>query len=77
MLLDSLHHASITQSIMKVMRKDDFAWLNVPAEVAARRLLGCELVREIGGREIRVRAGRVWLGRADTGGRAVGGNRGY
>ena len=40
---------------MKVMRKDDFAWLNVPAEVAARRLLGCELVREIGGREIRVR----------------------
>lgn len=75
--LGCLHHASITQSIMKVMRKDDFAWLNVPAEVAARRLLGCELVREIGGREIRVRAGRVWLGRADTGGRAVGGNRGY
>jgi hypothetical protein len=29
---------------MKVMRKDDFAWLNVPAEVAARRLLGWELV---------------------------------
>jgi len=53
--LGCLHHASITQSIMKVMRKDDFAWLNVPAEVAARRLLGCELVREIGGREIRVR----------------------
>ena len=53
--LGCLHHASITQSIMKVMRKDDFAWLNVPAELAARRLLGCELVREIGGREVRVR----------------------
>lgn len=37
------------------MGKDDFAWLNVPAEVAAKRLLGCELVREIDGREVRVR----------------------
>lgn len=37
------------------MKKDIFAWLDVPAEAAARRLLGCELVREIGGREIRVR----------------------
>lgn len=37
------------------MRQDTFSWLNVPAEVAARRLLGCELVREIDGQEIRVR----------------------
>lgn len=37
------------------MRRDDFTWLDVPAEVAARRLLGCELVRELDGREIRVR----------------------
>lgn len=32
-----------------------FSWLDVPAEVAARRLLGCELVRDIGGQEVRVR----------------------
>lgn len=32
-----------------------FDWLNVPAEVAARRLLSCELVREVDGRIIRVR----------------------
>ena len=37
------------------MRRDDFAWLDVPAETAARRLLGCELVREIDGRTIRVK----------------------
>ena len=37
------------------MKHDDFAWLDVPAEVAAQRLLGCELVREIEGREICVR----------------------
>lgn len=37
------------------MRVDDFAWLNIPAEQAARRLLGCELVREIDSREVRVR----------------------
>lgn len=37
------------------MKRDDFAWLNVSAEEAARRLLGCELVREIAGREVRVR----------------------
>lgn len=30
-------------------------WLDVPAETAARRLLGCELVREIDGRMVRVR----------------------
>lgn len=35
--------------------KNNFSWLNIPAEVAARRLLGCELVREVSGREIRVR----------------------
>lgn len=40
---------------MKVMRQDNFAWIDIPAEEAARRLLGCELVREIDGREIRVR----------------------
>ena len=32
-----------------------FAWLSVPAEEAARRLLGCELVRKLNGRTIRVR----------------------
>ena len=37
------------------MKTVDFTWLDVPAEEAARRLLGCELVREIDGREIRVR----------------------
>ncbi len=37
------------------MRKDDFVWLNVPAEEAAQRLLGCELAREIEGKTIRVR----------------------
>ena len=37
------------------MRKNNFAWLNVPAEQAAQRLLGCELVREMDGREVRVR----------------------
>ena len=31
-----------------------FDWLRVPAEVAARRLLGCELVREIDGELMRV-----------------------
>lgn len=33
----------------------DFAWLDIPAEVAARRLLGCELVREIDGQTVRVK----------------------
>lgn len=37
------------------MRRDNFAWLDVPAEMAARRLLGCELLREIDGEIIRVR----------------------
>ena len=37
------------------MRNDDFLWLDVPAEVAARRLLGCELIRELDGREVCVR----------------------
>lgn len=37
------------------MQQDQFSWLNVSAEEAARRLLGCELVREIDGQEIRVR----------------------
>lgn len=37
------------------MKEDDFSWLDVPAETAARRLLGCELVRELDGQEIRVR----------------------
>lgn len=32
-----------------------FAWLNVPAEVAARRLLGCELISEIDDRLVRAR----------------------
>lgn len=37
------------------MRKDNFDWLDTSAEDAARRLLGCELVREIDGQEVRVR----------------------
>ena len=32
-----------------------FDWLDVPADAAARRLLGCEFVRNIDGREVRVR----------------------
>lgn len=38
-----------------MIQRDDFAWLNVPAEVAAKRLLGCELTREIDGEVMRVR----------------------
>ena len=34
---------------------DDFKWLNVPAEAAARRLLGCEIVSEVGGERVRAR----------------------
>ena len=34
---------------------NSFDWLDVPAEVAARRLLGCELVCETDGQEVRVR----------------------
>lgn len=37
------------------MPLDDFAWLDVPVEEAARRLLGCDLVSEIDGRQVRVR----------------------
>lgn len=33
----------------------DWKWLDVPADVAARRLLGSELVRDIDGQEVRVR----------------------
>lgn len=40
---------------MSAARRDDFSWLNVPAEQAAQRLLGCELVRELNGQVIRVR----------------------
>lgn len=40
---------------MNAARNDTFKWLNVPAEEAARRLLGCELVRNSEGQEIRVR----------------------
>ena len=37
-------------------QRSTFDWLDVPAEAAARRLLGCEFVREdIYGREVRVR----------------------
>ena len=35
--------------------KDTFAWLNTSAEAAAKRLLDCELVRELDGRIIRVK----------------------
>ena len=34
---------------------DPFAWLNTSVEEAAKRLLGCELVREIDGRIIRAK----------------------
>lgn len=37
------------------MTRDTFAWLATPAEQAAKRLLGCELVREIDGHTLRVR----------------------
>lgn len=37
------------------MKRDDFTWLDVPAEMAAQRLLGCELVRELDGKTLRVR----------------------
>lgn len=33
----------------------DWSWLEVPAEEAAVRLLGCELVRELDGRQLRAR----------------------
>lgn len=34
---------------------NDFRWLSDSADRAARRLLGCELVRQVGSKEIRVR----------------------
>ena len=37
------------------MRRDTFAWLDVPAEEAARRLLGCDLISKVDGRLVRVR----------------------
>lgn len=37
------------------MTHDNFEWLNVSAEDAARRLLGCELACEIGERFVRVK----------------------
>ena len=39
----------------KTMKRNNFGWLDVPAEVAARRLLGCELVRELDSGTVRVR----------------------
>lgn len=39
----------------KVMRQGNFDWLDVSAEEAARRLLGCELVRDVDGQKVRVR----------------------
>lgn len=35
--------------------RSEFDWLDVSAEVAAQRLLGCELLCEVDGREVRVR----------------------
>lgn len=37
------------------MRRDTSAWLDVPAEEAARRLLGCDLISKVDGRLVRVR----------------------
>ncbi len=37
------------------MRRDTIAWLDVPAEEAARRLLGCDLISKVDGRLVRVR----------------------
>ena len=37
------------------MRRDTFAWLDVTAEEAARLLLGCDLIRKVDGRLVRVR----------------------
>lgn len=33
----------------------NFSWLDIPAEDAARRLLGCEILCEVGGQRVRVR----------------------
>lgn len=41
------------------MKGRNFSWLDAPAEVAARRLLGCELVRELDGQKIRVKVVEV------------------
>jgi len=35
--------------------QDNWQWLNVPVEAAAKRLLGCELVRQIDGHTLRVK----------------------
>ncbi len=37
------------------MTAPDWSWLELPVEQAARRLLGCELVRELDGERLRVR----------------------
>lgn len=33
----------------------EWQWLNIPVELAARRLLGCELIREVDGHSLRVK----------------------
>lgn len=37
------------------MKQSDFSWLELPAEAAARRLLGCELISEIDGKCVLVK----------------------
>lgn len=39
---------------MELMQDDNFAWLDTSAEQAARRLLGCELLRDLDGKKVRV-----------------------
>ena len=56
------------------MGKGGFDWLDVSAEQAARRLLGCELVRSIDGHKIRVRIVETEAyDQADTASHAFGG----
>lgn len=40
---------------MSAIVHENFAWLHVPVEDAARRLLGCEIERELDGQRLRVR----------------------
>lgn len=39
----------------RIMTKKSFSWLDTDASRAARRLLGCELVRDLDGKSVRVR----------------------
>ncbi len=57
--VQSHHHSKAvvrkSAKLLETLMMTDFDWLNVPAEIAARRLLGCELVRELDGQMLRVK----------------------